>query len=147
MQDYDPTSKWMIQHYGGAILRMSGFQIIGPWKSLQAEPVHPRRLPDGLIEAQRPGRTEPTRFVLEVSSYPYQRLAKQVADDALLVYLERGVLPEVVALVLHPQGKRPTPAELIIQSDEGSTRIHVQWNLVELWKIPAEDLLAVAISA
>jgi hypothetical protein len=47
-----------------------------------------------------------------------------------------------VALVLHPRGKRPIPSELVIQSDEGSTRIHVQWKLVELWKIPAANLLA-----
>ncbi len=142
MQDYVPTSKWMIQHQGGAILRMSGFRNIDPWKAVQAEPIHPRRLPDGLIEAQCPGRTRPTLFVLEVSAYPYKRLAKQAADDALLVYLERGVLPEVVALVLHPRGKSPTPCELIVESDEGSTRIHVAWKLVELWKIPAADLLA-----
>jgi hypothetical protein len=30
----------------------------------------------------------------------------------------------------------------MIQSDDGSTRIHVQWKLVELWQIPAADLLA-----
>ncbi len=142
MLDYDTGGKWMIQHHGNAILRMAGFQNIGPWKAVQAEPVHPRRLPDGLIQVDRPGRARPTLFVLEVSSYPYQRLAKQAADDALLVYLERGVLPEVVTLVLHPRGKRPTPAELTVHSDEGSTHLHVSWKLVELWKVPAEDLLA-----
>jgi hypothetical protein len=75
MQDYDPNSKWMIRHHGAAILRMAGFGNIGPWKAVQAEPVHPRRLPDGLIEAQSPSRTRPTLFVLEISTYPYQRLA------------------------------------------------------------------------
>jgi hypothetical protein len=78
MQDYDTSGKWMIQHYGGAILRMSGYRNIGPWKSVQSETVHPRRLPDGLIEAQRPGRARPTLFVLEVSTYP-SSAARQTA--------------------------------------------------------------------
>jgi hypothetical protein len=142
MLEYDAGSKWMIQRHGGAIIRMSGFRNIGAWKAVQAEPVHPRRLPDGLIEVQYPGRARPTLFVLEVSTYPYQRLAKQAADDALLVYLDRGVLPEVVTLVLHPRGKKPIPSELTVHSDEGSTHLHISWKLVELWKVPAEDMLA-----
>ncbi len=113
-----------------------------PGRRFQAEPVHPRRLPDGLIEVYRPGQDQPILFVLEVSSYPYPRLAKQASDDALLVYLERRVVPEVVVLVLHPRGKRPTPRKLIIPSAEGFTSIHVYWKLVELWKVPAEELLA-----
>jgi hypothetical protein len=142
MQDYDPTSKWVIQYHGDAILRMAGFGNIASWKALQAEPVHPRRLPDGLLEVRRQGRSKPSLFVLEVSSYPYRRLAKQAGDDALLVYLERGVVPDVVALVLHSRGKRPTPHGLIVHSEEGSTSIRVAWKVVELWKVPATDLLA-----
>jgi hypothetical protein len=57
-------------------------------------------------------------------------------------YLERGVVPDVVALVLHPRGKRPTPHGLIIRSEEGSTSIRVAWKVVELWKVPATELLA-----
>jgi hypothetical protein len=140
--DYDTSCKWMIQHHADAIIRMAGYRHIASWKAVQAEPVHPRRLPDGLIEVDRPGRREPIHFVLEVSSYPYQRLAKQASDDALLVYLERGVVPEVVALVLHPRGKRPTPNTLVLPSEAEFTSIHVSWKVVELWKIPAEELLA-----
>ena len=142
MHNYDKSSKWMIQHHGDSILRMAGFREVVSWKPLQAEPIHPRRLPDGLIQVDRPGRARPTLFVLEVSTYPYRRLAKQAADDALLVYLERGVLPEVVTLVLYPRGKRPVPRQTIIQSVEGSARIQVNWKVVESWTIPAEAMLA-----
>jgi predicted transposase YdaD len=142
MHDYDTSCKWMIQHYAAAILRLAGFRNIASWKPLQAEPVHPRRLPDGLIEVQQPGGRKPIYFVLEASSYPYKRLAKQASDDALLVYLERGVVPEVVALVLHPRGKRPTPSKLVLPSEAGFASIHVYWKVVELWTIPAEELLA-----
>ncbi len=142
MHDSDASCKWMIQHHADAIIRMAGYRHIASWKALQAEPVHLRRLPDGLIEVYRPGRREPIVFVLEVSSYPYKRLAEQVSDDALVVRLERRFVPEVVALVLHPRGKRPTPSKLILLSEEGFTRIEVSWKVVELWKVPAAELLA-----
>jgi hypothetical protein len=70
MHDYDISCKWMIQHHADAILRLAGFRNIASWKPLQAEPVHPRQLPDGLIEVQRPGNRRPIYFVLEASSYP-----------------------------------------------------------------------------
>jgi hypothetical protein len=142
MHDYDKGSKWLIQHHGDAIIRLAGARGITSWKPLQAEPVHPRRLPDGMIEVRRRGRPRPTLFVLEISTYPYRRLAKQAADDALLVYLERGAVPEVAAIVLRPRGQRPVPRELIVRSEESTTRIHVEWKVVEVWKVPATELLA-----
>ena len=81
-------------------------------------------------------------YVLEVSAYPYSRLAKQAVDDALLVYLTHGVVPEVVSIVLRPRGRKPAPRELAVVSEEGTTRIHVAWKVVEVWKIPAAELLA-----
>jgi hypothetical protein len=142
MHDYDKGSKWLIQHHGDAIIRLAGIRGIVSWKAVQAEPVHPRRLPDGMIEARREGRPRPVLFVLEISTYPYRRLAKQADDDTMLVYLERGSLPEVVAMILRPRDKRPVPHELVVRSEEGTTRIHVEWKVVEVWKIPAADLLA-----
>jgi hypothetical protein len=142
MFDYDKGSKWLIQHHGDAILRLAGIRGIVSWKPLQAEPVHPRRLPDGLIEVRRRGKPRPVLFALEVSTYPYRRLAKLAADDALLIYLERGSVPEVVAMALRPLGKGPVPHERVVRSEEGTTRIHVQWKVLELWKIPVVDLLA-----
>jgi len=106
MHDYDTSSKWMIQHHDDSILRLAGVRDITAWTPRQAEPVQPHRLPDGLLEVHRRGRAKPSLFILEISTYPYARLAKQAADDALLVYLERGIVPGVVAFVLHPRGKK-----------------------------------------
>jgi hypothetical protein len=60
MFDYDKGSKWLIQHHGDAILRLAGIRGIVSWKPLQAEPVHPRRLPDGLIEVRAAGSPGPS---------------------------------------------------------------------------------------
>ena len=123
-------------------MRLAGIRRIASWKAVQAEPVHARRLPDGIIEVRFRGRTRPVVYVLEVSAYPYSRLAKQAVDDALLVYLTHGVVPEVVSIVLRPRGRKPAPRELAVVSKEGTTRIRVAWKVVEVWKIPAAELLA-----
>jgi hypothetical protein len=142
MHRYDKSSKWLIRRYGGVILRrLLGIRRIASWKALQAETVAPRRLPDGIIEVRRVGKPRPALFVLEISTYPYKRLARQALDDALLIYLERGIVPEVVSIVLRPRGQRPVPGELTVLSEEGTTQIRVQWKVVEVWKIPAEELL------
>ena len=140
--EFDWGVKWLIGHRGNALLRLGGARRIAAWKAVQAEPVHARRLPDGIIEVRFRGRTRPVLYVLEVSAYPYSRLAKQAVDDALLVYLTHGVVPEVVSIVLRPRGKKPVPRELVVVSEEGTARIHVEWKVVEIWKLPAAELLA-----
>ena len=47
MQEYDRTSKWLIQHHGDSILRLAGIEDLVSWRPLQAELVQPRQLPDG----------------------------------------------------------------------------------------------------
>jgi hypothetical protein len=99
-------------------------------------------LPDGLIEVRCRGRAETGLFIVEISTYPYARLAQQATRDAMLVFLDREILPEVLVLVHHPQGNQQAAGGLTLQSEEGLTRLQVTWRTVELWTIPAEDLLA-----
>ena len=141
-QERDSGSKWLICFHADALVRLAGIRRIASWKAVQAEPVEPRRLPDGLIEVHRRGRSQPILVALEVSTYPYTRLPKQAADDALLIYLVRGVVPEVITLILRPRGRKPTPREFVIRSEEGTTSIRVEWKVIELWKVPAAELLA-----
>jgi hypothetical protein len=65
MHDDDKSTKWLIQHHGDAILRLAGVRDIAAWTPLQAEPVQPRRLPDGLLEVHFRGQPRPSPFVLE----------------------------------------------------------------------------------
>ena len=73
---------------------------------MQAESSSPAALPDGLIEALSPGQSDPGLFVLELATYPELRIAEQALRDMALVYLDRGVVPEVLVLVLHPRGNQ-----------------------------------------
>jgi hypothetical protein len=105
MQEYDKSSKWLIQHHGDLILRLAGICDIAWWKPLQAEIVQSRRLPDGLIEAACLGQKQPDLFILEIATYPDARVIQQVSRDVALVYLDRDVLPEVLVLFLQPAGR------------------------------------------
>lgn len=141
MLEFDPNCKWMVREHGDSILRLAGARGIRSWVAVQAEPVHPRRLPDGMIEVRRRGRPGPILYVLEFSAYPYARLARQALDDALLVYLVRGIVPEVIVVVLRPRGRKSGPGELVLRSEEGTTSIRVAWKVIELWKVPSAELL------
>jgi hypothetical protein len=142
MHDYDKTSKWLIQHHGDALLRIAGVRDLVAWRPLQAEVVQPRQLPDGLIEAQVAGEPEPRLFVLELATYPDRRVLEQVLRDMALVYLDRRVLPEVLTLVLRPKGRLRITGRQDLSSPHGWTRWRMNWRVVKLWTIPAEDLLA-----
>ncbi len=103
--------------------------------------MQPRRSPDGLLEVLLEGETEENLFLLEVATYPERRVGKQMTDDLLLVYLDRGELPEGVTLVLRPKGKYRVPRSQTLRSRRGLSSCRVKWHVVELWKIPAEELL------
>jgi hypothetical protein len=142
MHEYDRGSKWLIQHHGDSILRLAGIGDLISWRALQAEVVQPRQLPDGLLEVRLAGRTEPDLFVLELATYPEPRLSEQIARDVMLVYLDRRVVPEVMALVLHPKGQFRAGNDLALHSRLDLTQLAVGWRVVELWTVPAEVLLA-----
>jgi len=142
VHDYDRGSKWMLQHHGGAVLRLAGVRDLVSWRALQAEVVQPRQLPDGLLEVRLAGRSDPDLCVLELATYPEARLTEQIARDVMLVYLDRRAVPEVVAVVLHPKGQFRVGTELAWHSRIGLTRLAVGWRVVELWTVPAEELLA-----
>jgi hypothetical protein len=51
------------------------------------------------------------------------------------------VWPEVLAIVLCPKGQYRVPAEDFIASRSAEAGCHVRWRVVELWTLPAAELL------
>jgi hypothetical protein len=86
--EYDRSSKWLIQHRGDAILRLGGVVGIQSWRPLQAEVVQPRQLPDGLLEVQLLGEEGPDLFIIEIATFPEDRVTEQVMRDTMLVHLD-----------------------------------------------------------
>ena len=138
---YDRSSKWLIEHHGDQILRLGGVRDVVSWRSVQAEVVQPRQIPDGLLEVQRAGQPQPDLFLVEIATYPDRRVAEQVMDDVTLVLQDRRVLPDVLVLVLHPKGNVEVAAETALPSRGGWTHLRLSWRVVALWTLPAEDLL------
>jgi predicted transposase YdaD len=139
---YDRSSKWLIERRGNAILYLGGIRDIQSWRSLQADVVQPRRLPDGLLEVYLHGRQEPDLYLVEIATYPETRVATQVLDDMLLVLLNRRLVPEVLTLVLRPRGNLRVAGTQHLTSRQGWTSLQISWRVVELWTVPADELLA-----
>jgi hypothetical protein len=141
MGRYDKSSKWLIEHHGDSLLRIAGVHDVVSWRPLQAELVQPTQLPDGILEVNLAGRAEPVLFVLELATFPDRRVATQAGRDAALVWLERGELPEMLAVVLCPKGNLEVNRFLEVESTRGRTHMRISWQVVELWTVPAESLL------
>src|SRR5207253_5272497 len=140
--DYDRSSKWLIQHHGDSILRLGGVGGVKSWRSLQADLVQPRRLPDGLLEVLFDDQTEADLFIVEIATYPEPRVLEQVLRDSMLVFLDRDRLLEALTLVLQPRGNFRITGSAEFQSRRGLSQWRARWRVVELWMLSAEELLA-----
>jgi hypothetical protein len=139
-QPYDRGSKWMLEHHPEAVLRLAVGDVVS-WRAGMADLVAPRQLPDALYEVRVKGRDEPVHVVIEASTYPERRSVEQARTDALMVLLSKGVLPEVVVFVLCPRGAYQAESSEQFASALGSTRMEVSWRVINLWEVPAEQLL------
>jgi hypothetical protein len=74
---YDRSSKWLIERRGDAILYLGGIRGIQSWRSLQADVVQPRRLPDGLLEVYLHGCQDPDLYLVEIATYPENRVPRK----------------------------------------------------------------------
>jgi hypothetical protein len=84
----------------------------------------------------------PLHVLLEMEAYPSRETEAQLVRDMNLAELALGVLPDTVLIVLCRRGKQKQSKGCLQQSPLGwSSRRH-RWRVVELWKVPAEELLA-----
>jgi predicted transposase YdaD len=141
-EDKDRGGQFLFQHFAGSILRMGGFTGVRSWQVETSRLVHPQETPDGLLKVQLEGEEQPVWVVVEIATFPERRVDEQVLRDAMMVFLERGVLPEVLTLVLHPKGKVRVTGKQRQRSHRGLTTWAMTWKVVELWTLRAADLLA-----
>jgi hypothetical protein len=143
MGRYDRHGKWLIGQHGDAILRLGGLagEIVS-WRAAQAEVVEPTKLPDGLLEVQLAGRDAPLPFIVELMTYPDRRVYEQLHRDAALVYAQRGVLPEILVVVLFPKGQVEIAPAQALASPLGWTGWEISWRVVQLWQVPEAELWA-----
>lgn len=141
-QGNDRTAKWLVEHHGDAILRIGGIDGFTAWKALASETVAPRRLPDGLIEVWFPDEKQSALVLVEIETYPGGDVDRQVFEDLAAIYLSRGVMAEVVCLVLKPKGNLTVSGTATRRSRQGTTTFTARWPVVNLWDVDADELLA-----
>jgi hypothetical protein len=142
LAEFDRSSKWLIEHHGDAILRLAGFGRPVRWRAVQPELVHVGQTPDGTVEVEFEDSTEAEKVVLEIATFPEQRAVEQMARDAAFAFLAWRFSPEMVVVVLRPKGRFRVPNEVFLHSKRGTSGLQVYWRVVELWMVPAEELLA-----
>jgi hypothetical protein len=138
---YDKSGKWLIEHHAGAILALAGIGPVASWKPLPGEVVQARQLPDGMVEVRLTGRAGAVLCLIEINTYSYTSTADQLFDDVLLTYLNRRVVPEVIAITLHDRGTVRVAPGVRLASPLGHTRLEAGWRVVNLWERNATDFL------
>jgi hypothetical protein len=137
---FDPSSKWLLEEHGAAILYLAGVRSVLSCKARKAEVVQPRKLPDGLLEVQFT-RKQTGLVLVEVATYPEERVVTQMADDVRLVRQARGTLPEALIVVLREKGNYRVPSSVETSSELGWTREQLSWKVIEVWTLDAQELL------
>jgi hypothetical protein len=138
---YDKGGKWLIERHADAILKLAGIGPVQSWRPLPGELVQSRQLPDGLVEVRLAGRADPTLCLIEINTYSYSSVSGELLDDILLAYLNRRVVPEVVALTLSDRGNVRVAPDIRLTSPLGRTRLEAGWRVVNLWELSAADFL------
>ena len=95
-----------------------------------------------MLEVWSPDQAKPDIFILEIATDPDARVPSQAVDDMAVIYLERGILPEVMVLFLREKGHVPAADSVELTSRRGFTKLNLSWKAIKLWEIPAEELLA-----
>lgn len=137
----DHGTNWLIQHHPDALLRLLGLTSVRGCRSAHARLTLPQALPDGLLEVSLSDHDEPVPFLLEVEAYPYRETEEQLSRDLDLAQMALGVLPDAAVIVLCRRGRRQASERTQRSALVWSLRRH-RWKVLELWKVPAEHLLA-----
>lgn len=140
--EYDKSSKWLISHHGGSLLRLGGWTDVVRWRALPGEVAQPRRFPDGIVEATFAGASEPALVGIEIATYSDRRVAEQMLRNLLLIYSDNGVMPEMMVVVLQPKGDVDVADHIERIGPTGATRLAASWRVVRMWELQAEELLA-----
>ena len=138
---YDASSKWLIETFATELLQIAGVDPIASVKPVASELVQSRQLPDGLVEVTFTGRAGPVLHLIEVNTYSYASTANELLDDVLLTYLNRRVVPEVIAITLHDRGNVRVAPAIRVDSPLRHTRLEAGWRVVNLWELNAADFL------
>jgi hypothetical protein len=138
----DRSANWIIERHGGSMLRLANITNFVKWQPAANVLTFPKQIPDGLLDVTFADRPAPDPFLIEVETFPGGDTAAQIRNDAAMVLLARGVLPDILLVILAPKGNLDVPSSQVIQSSHGLTELHLRIRVIKLWTLSADDLLA-----
>jgi predicted transposase YdaD len=137
----DRSSNWFMEHYGGALLRLANLPPIVHWQAAHNVMGFPKQIPDGLLDVTFAGKTTADPLI-EIETYPDGETLEQIRRDLAIVLMSRGVVPDILVLVLLPKGNLQLAPEQVLESANGLTQFRLKVQVLNLWTIPADQLLA-----
>jgi hypothetical protein len=137
----DRSASWFMEHHGGSLLRLAHLGNVVSWQAAQTVLGFPKQIPDGLLDVTFPDKPAPDPFLIEIESYPEPDTLDQIRKDLAMVLLTRGVIPDILLLVLRPKGNLAISPEQVVSSARGLTELRLKIHVVTLWTVPAEELL------
>jgi len=138
----DRTSSWFMIHHGDSLLRLAKISNFVRWQAVQTVLSFPKQIPDGLLDVTFADKSTPDPFLIEIETYPEKDTAQQILRDLAMVVMLRGVIPDIIVIVLRPKGTLSISPEQIAASARGLTELHLRIHVINLWTLPAEELLA-----
>jgi hypothetical protein len=138
----DRSASWFMEHHGGSLLRLAPVGHVVSWNAAQNVLGFPKQMPDGLLDVTFADQPTPTPFLVEIEAYPETDTLEQIRRDLAMVLLTRGVVPDILLLVLRPKGNLALSAEQVVASARGLTEFRLRIHVINLWTVPAEELLA-----
>jgi hypothetical protein len=124
------------------LLRLVGLAKARSCRAAHARLTLPQALPDGLLEVVLAETPSPVPVLLEIEAYPSSETEEQLARDIDLARMALGVVPDAVLLVLCGRGNQKQTSKRDERSALGWSGRRHWWKVVELWKVPAGQLLA-----
>jgi hypothetical protein len=137
----DRSVSWLVGHHAISLLRLAHIANAVSCRAAQTVMAYPKQIPDGMLEVVFSDKATPDLFLLEVETYPEQDTLRQIRRDLAMVLLSHDVLADTLVVVLAPKGNQSINAEQVLQSARGLTQVHVKVEVLNLWTVPAEEIL------
>jgi hypothetical protein len=138
----DRSANWFMEHFGGAFLRLAKLPPIVRWQAVHNVLGFPKQIPDGLLDVTFAGKEKPDPVLFEIESYPDRETLSQIRRDLAIVLLSRGVIPDIIVIVLFPKGNLRIEPEQVAVSANQLTELSLKVHVVNLWTISAEEMIA-----
>ena len=138
----DRSGRWLMDYHASSLMKFIKLPPFTSCRSVSADQVAPRRIPDGLFQVHYKGRPNPTPVLIEIENFWNQDAARQMLEAIFIVRLTYDVIPDAILIVLSPRGNEQSTSAASLESAGGTVAGLIRWQTIRMWEIDAEELFA-----